>query len=208
MKVFISHSSQDKRFVRTLKRCLHENDIETWVDEDQLELGDKLIEKLEDALVSSSHLVIVLSKASVESDWVRLELKKAIINQRTGLTNKIIPIKLKKCEIPEELTDLLYGDLTEEVVLVEDDHLKFISNGFEPFFLKLVKALRNSEKSINQNEKKEIIESIKLSEKEVVDYSQNIYRSNLKVISYASASSKMKYQNRIKMDLKTDVPLD
>ena len=67
MKVFISHSSKDKRFVRTIKDGLNENCIDTWLDEDQLDLGDSLIAKLERALDESSHIVIVLSPASTES---------------------------------------------------------------------------------------------------------------------------------------------
>ena len=34
IKAFISHSSKDKKFVRTLKEDLNENGIETWFDEE------------------------------------------------------------------------------------------------------------------------------------------------------------------------------
>lgn len=95
MKVFISHSSTDKRFVRTLKECLNINNIDTWIDEDQLDLGDSLLSKLEQALNESSHLVIVLSPSSVQSDWVKFELKKALDNNRTGLMQKIMATILK-----------------------------------------------------------------------------------------------------------------
>ena len=36
MKVFISHSSSDKPFVRKLKNDLNLNGIDTWYDEDEL----------------------------------------------------------------------------------------------------------------------------------------------------------------------------
>jgi hypothetical protein len=52
MKAFISHSSVDKEFVRTLKRDLNANGIATWLDEDQLNLGDSLIEKLDAGLTT------------------------------------------------------------------------------------------------------------------------------------------------------------
>ncbi|MBK9047539.1 MAG: toll/interleukin-1 receptor domain-containing protein [Bacteroidetes bacterium] len=71
MKVFISHSSTDKKFVRTLKEDLNENGIETWFDEDELDLGDSLADKLELALEESSHFIIVLSPASASSEWVK-----------------------------------------------------------------------------------------------------------------------------------------
>ena len=199
MKVFISHSSRDKKFVRTLKDCLHENSIETWFDEDQLDLGDSLINKLENALNTSSHLVIILSPTSVESDWVKYELKKALSNQRTGLMQKIIPIKYRECEIPEELKELLHADLSEEVVLPshDSDRIKFISNGFESFFLKLVKAIRNSSKAINNNEKEEIIKTIKSSEEVIEKHSHAIHRGNYELVGYNTIESRLKYQNLI-----------
>nr|WP_315166508.1 toll/interleukin-1 receptor domain-containing protein [uncultured Flavobacterium sp.] len=199
MKVFISHSSTDKKFVRTLKDCLLENSIETWFDEDQLDLGDSLVSKLENALDNSSHLVIVLSPSSIESDWVKYELKKAVINERTGLMQKIIPIKYRECEIPEELKDLLYADLSEEVVLPTSDYsrIKFISNGFDNFFLRLVRAIRNSAKVINIAEKEEIIKSIKSSEKQVEKHVQTIHRGNYELVGYNTIESRNKYQESV-----------
>lgn len=198
MKIFISHSSKDKKFVRLLKDCLLENTIETWVDEDQLDFGDSLINKLETALDETSHLVIILSPASIESDWVNFELKKALENHRTGLIQKIIPIKYRECIIPEELSDLLYADLSDEVVLPADgNRVKFISNGFDGFFLNLVRAIKNSAKIINQDEKKEIIKSIKSSEKEIEKHTNLIHRGNYELVGYTTLESRSKYQNQI-----------
>lgn len=199
MKVFISHSSRDKKFVRMLKDCLLENSIETWFDEDQLDLGDSLVNKLEIALNTSSHLVIILSPASVESDWVKYELKKALINQKTGLIQKIISIKYRECEIPEELKELLYADLSEEVVLPspDSDRIKFISNGFESFFLKLVRAIKNSSKAINNIEKEEIIKTIKSSEETIEQHSHSIHRGNYELVGYNTIETRLKYQNLI-----------
>ena len=197
MRVFISHSSKDKKFVRTIKDCLLENSIDIWLDEDQLDLGDSLVAKLEKALDDSSHLVIILSPASVESDWVNFELKKALQNNRTGLTSKIIPVKYRDCEIPEELTHLLHADLSDEVVLPIGDRVKFISNGFDNFFLQLVRAIRNSAKAINKDEKDEIIKSIKSTEKEIEEHKKLIHRGNYKVIGYTTLESRLKYQKAI-----------
>lgn len=198
MKVFISHSSKDKKFVRLLKDGLLENNIETWFDEDQLDLGDKLINKLENALDDSSHLVIVLSSTSVNSEWVKFELKKAIENNRTGLNSKIIPIKYKQCEIPTELSELLHADLTDEVVLPDGDRVKFISDGYDDFFLKLVRAIRNSSKTISKEEKEEIIKSIKSSKKEIDKHQKSIHRGNYKLIGYSTLESRKKFQTKLK----------
>lgn len=199
MKVFISHSSTDKKFVRMLKDALLENSIQTWLDEDQLDLGDSLVTKLESALDTSSHLVIILSPSAVKSDWVKYELKKALDNQRTGLVQKIIPIKYRECEIPDELADLLHADLSDEVVLPihNSDKIKFISNGFEAVFLKLVRAIRNTSKEINKDEKEEIIKSIKSSEPLTEKHSHSIHRGNYELIGYNNIESLLKHQKAI-----------
>lgn len=197
MKVFISHSSRDKSFVRFLKDSLLANSIDTWLDEDQLELGDSLVTKLQDALDDSSHLLIVLSPASIDSDWVQFELKKALINSKTGLMNKIIPIKYRDCKVPDELQDLIYGDLSNEVVLPVENKIKFISDGFEGVFLRIIRAIKNSSKQIDKSEKEEIIKSIKSSEKEVEQHAKSVHRGNYKLIGYNTLESRQKYQNLI-----------
>lgn len=208
MKVFISHSSTDKCFVRFLKDCLLANSIQTWFDEDQLDLGDSLTTKLEVALNESTHLLIVLSPASIDSDWVQFELKKALANSKTGLMNKIIPIKYRECNVPEELQDLIYGYLSNEVVLPVDNKIKFISNGFEDVFLRIIRAIKNSSKMIDKTEKTEIIKSIKSTEKEVENYTKSVHRGIYKLVGYNTLLSRQKYQKRIANKIGTNNGID
>lgn len=159
MKIFISHSSKDKKFVRTLKDDLNENGIETWVDEDELTYGDKLIEKLEFGLEYSSHFLIILSPTSVNSDWVKFELKRAFSLIGDSI-QKIIPVLYRPCEIPAELTGLLYEDLTKEVVQVEGNKIRFISNGYSPFLQKLVNTINKHERQLTAEDKRKLKENI------------------------------------------------
>ena len=116
MKVFISHSSKDKPFVRKLKRDLELNYIDSWLDEDELLPGDSLIEKLDSALKNSTHLMIILSPNSVKSDWVQFELENALKYIEEETLAKIIPIYYRKCKIPEVLKPILNIDLTNEIL--------------------------------------------------------------------------------------------
>lgn len=199
MKVFISHSSSDKKFVRTLKYCLSENGIDTFLDEDELNLGDNLLSKLESALDKTSHLVIILSPASVDSEWVKLELIRALENRKTGITQKIIPIIYRKCSIPSEINDLIHHDLSSEVVMPIDGtgRLKFISDGFEPFLLKLVKAINSSSNSFSKFEKEEIIKSIKSTEHELENNLSSVHRGHYEINGFSNSESKLKYQKLI-----------
>ena len=100
-KVFISHSSNDKPFVRKLKRDLNLNYIDTWVDEDEMFPGDSLIEKLSFGLKESTHFLIVLSPFSIQSEWVKLELENALAQVEQSTIEKIIPILYRDCIIPK-----------------------------------------------------------------------------------------------------------
>ena len=96
-KVFISHSSKDKPFVRKLKEDLNFNGIETWVNEDELKVGDKLLDSLMLGLESSTHFIIVLSNNIKGSNWVETEIKEALTAFGKNTLNKIIP-----CHSPKD----------------------------------------------------------------------------------------------------------
>ena len=108
-KIFISHSSKDKRFVRKLVSELEARGFSTWLDERELHAGDQLAETIGDAIASAKVVVVVISKASVRSKWLRHEL-----NQATELMIKgkcrLIPVVIGKVEPPPEIGGILYAD--------------------------------------------------------------------------------------------------
>lgn len=196
-KVFISHSSKDKRFARTLKDDLNENSIETWFDEDQLDLGDSLIEKLEKALEESTHFLIILSQNSINSDWVKFELNKAIKQADNSIMSKVIPIKYKKCEIPNELSGLLYADLSDEVVQTNEHKVRFTTDGYSPFLTKLVKTIK-TDKILTHLDKKKLREEIQENEKINLERRDLIATLALQVDGFGSVESKSEFINKIK----------
>ncbi len=198
MKLFISHSSTDKKFVRTLKEDLTENNIDTWFDEDELNLGDSLSDKLESALEESSHFLIILSSASVNSEWVKFELDKALKQNKSQLLQKIIPVKYSACDVPKELASLMYTDLSNEVRQIRGDKVSFVSEGYSAFLIKLCKTIRNSEKVLTQSDRrilrKEVVEE---QIKEQSSILHHIVKANYTLLGYKDTSSKKKYVNII-----------
>src|SRR4051812_26450408 len=73
-KVFVSHSSTDKPFVDRLVADLMRHAIPVWYDKFDLNVGDSVPGSLNEALGSAKYFAIVLSRAAVESSWVREEL--------------------------------------------------------------------------------------------------------------------------------------
>ena len=157
-RVFISHSSSDKKIIRTLKSDLNLNGVDTWLDEDSIELGDSLKDKLEEGLKDSTHFVIFLTRDSVNSEWVRYELNNAL--QAQDLIDKIIPIKFGSCQIPPSLNETVYADLTDMVVRKINGEVEFIDQDYNNFLIALVRSIKQSERAWDEKSKTDLFNSI------------------------------------------------
>jgi hypothetical protein len=79
--VFLSHSSKDKPFVRKLTEALKGHNLNVWLDEKELQVGDSIVGGVSQGLESADYLVVVLSKASVGSRWLQAELNAALMEE-------------------------------------------------------------------------------------------------------------------------------
>jgi hypothetical protein len=109
--VFTSYSSQDRNFVQRLVRDLKDRDIPIWFDESELEPGDSIIQKIEAGIDRMEYLIVVLSPASVNSQWVQEEIRMALHEGIAGRKFNVIPILKEDCKIPGFLRDRKYVDM-------------------------------------------------------------------------------------------------
>lgn len=110
--VFISHSSEDKDFVRRLDSDLEAHRFETWLDEKSMVVGDSLPAKISSGLEDAAAVVVVISPASENSDWLHYELQLATERMVKGL--RVIPALLQDATIPPEIRSLLYADFRDD----------------------------------------------------------------------------------------------
>src|SRR4051812_17249855 len=73
-KIFISHASADKGWVRRFNKRLQDAGYATWLDEKELQLGDALAEKISEGLRDAKVVAVVVSASSLASNWLRYEL--------------------------------------------------------------------------------------------------------------------------------------
>lgn len=71
--VFLSHASADKPAVRELAERLEGDGLRVWLDEWVIQPGDLVSLKVEQGLESSRTLVLVMSQAAFDSEWVTLK---------------------------------------------------------------------------------------------------------------------------------------
>lgn len=90
VKVFLSHSNQDKRFARRLKFDLERagENISTWLDEVELRIGSST-SSIAGAIEAADCLVVVVSKWMQASAWVAWEVEYA-----ESLNRRVLPVLL------------------------------------------------------------------------------------------------------------------
>ena len=102
--VFISHSSEDKEFVRSLAAQLKNRDIPVWVDEEELLPGANWQSAIERAIRDASVILVVVSENSAHSSWQNLEIGMALslTQQMPPDAQLVIPIRLRRDDqVPE-----------------------------------------------------------------------------------------------------------
>ena len=95
MRIFISHSSQDKtRYCNDVVNRLVEKVGKDSIIYDALtfEAGEKSIDEINRTLAFTDLYVILLSQAAVESPWVKYELKEAHTKLTDRVLNRVYPL--------------------------------------------------------------------------------------------------------------------
>ena len=112
-RVSLSHSRQDKDFVRKLATDLREHSVSFWLDELEMQVGDSLMERIQEGINDARYFIVVLSPHSIDSRWVRKELGTAFALEIERDEKFILPALLTECEEPVLLRDRVYADFRE-----------------------------------------------------------------------------------------------
>ena len=175
-KIFISHSSIDKEFVREIAWELKRLGMDVWYDEWAISIGDSIIDKIFEGLEESDTLIVVLSKNSVNSNWVKEELATTNMRRISQRKVRILPILIEDCEIPISLRHIKYADFRKrneqelieliEVISPCDNLWKSLAQHYDHFCL-LIDSLVKMEL---EDEVKELILKI---------YSLKLFKNDL-----------------------------
>jgi tetratricopeptide (TPR) repeat protein len=96
-RVFLSHSSKDKDFVKELYRRLTRDGVSCFFDTESIGWGDNWVRALERALDQCEFVVFVLSPDFCNSEWVQVERTSSIADDPSGLKRKVRPLMLRPC---------------------------------------------------------------------------------------------------------------
>lgn len=125
MPVFISYSHENKEFVDQLAMQLVQHNVNIWLDRWELSIGDSIIDKIQDAADGASALLVILSNASVTSEWCKKELSAGLLRELEEKRVVVMPVMLEDCKVPLFARGKLYADFRKNF----DDGLKTVLEG-------------------------------------------------------------------------------
>jgi formylglycine-generating enzyme required for sulfatase activity len=113
--VFISYCHADSHFVDQLADRLKASGVNVWIDKWKIKVGDSIIQRINEGIGASDRLIVVLSRSSVESKWVREELNAATIkNVEQEKHAFILPVLIEECKIPSLLQHRKYANFKDD----------------------------------------------------------------------------------------------
>lgn len=91
---FISYSTRDQQFADLLYKDLQSRGIRCWFAPHDLPIGGKIVDDIDSAIRARDKVIIILSKKSIESDWVEDEVKTAYEEERKRKRVVLFPVRL------------------------------------------------------------------------------------------------------------------
>jgi maltose alpha-D-glucosyltransferase/alpha-amylase len=91
---FISYSTHDQAFAERLHRDLNERGVRCWFALHDVRGGEKLYSQIESAIRSHDRVLLILSRDSMASEWVKTEIARARQREMNEKREVLFPITL------------------------------------------------------------------------------------------------------------------
>lgn len=91
---FISYSSKDQKFAERLHADLQNRGVRCWYAPHDLKIGERIRVGIDESIRVHDKLLLILSKNSIESEWVEKEVETAMERERRQKRTILFPIRL------------------------------------------------------------------------------------------------------------------
>jgi hypothetical protein len=99
---FISYSSKDQEFADRLHADLQNKGARCWFAPEDLKIGDRFRDRIDESIRLHDKLLLILSENSVSSPWVSDEVEAAIERERREGRIVLFPIKIDEAVMESE----------------------------------------------------------------------------------------------------------
>ncbi len=91
---FISYSSRDDEFAQRLHTDLQSKGVRCWYAPEDLKIGDRFRDRIEESIRIHDKLLVVLSANSIDSRWVQTEVEAGLERERRESRPVLFPISI------------------------------------------------------------------------------------------------------------------
>jgi uncharacterized protein YjbI with pentapeptide repeats len=99
---FISYSSKDQDFAERIYADLQSKGVRCWFAPHDMHIGDKIRQRIDESIRLHDKLLLVLSEASVTSDWVEHEVEMALAKEHKEKRTVLFPVRLDMAILERE----------------------------------------------------------------------------------------------------------
>jgi hypothetical protein len=114
LSCFICYTHTDEDFAHELYQRLQSEGVRCWLDEKNLKIGSRILDAVREAIGSHERLLLCCSKASLNSWWVKDEIRKAQEGERNDGCQIILPLLLDD-HLLAEWDDGLASDISSRL---------------------------------------------------------------------------------------------
>ena len=111
--LFLSYASADREFATRLAMDLKARGVRVWIDQEEMSLGDLVVDRLRQAIGKMDYFAVILSPAALASEWVKKEIEIALWQETDAEKSRVLPLLYQGCELPWFLKDRVYADFTK-----------------------------------------------------------------------------------------------
>ena len=112
--VFISHRGNDAAEAQRLAGAIQAGGHQVWLDEWRIDLGDSIVEKLQEGLEAADFVIVCYSGEGVCSPWMGREWMSSLARQLNDFGVRLLPCRLTGGNPPAILADIKYADLVKD----------------------------------------------------------------------------------------------
>jgi uncharacterized protein YjbI with pentapeptide repeats len=99
---FISYSSKNHSFAENLYQKLQDIGVRCWFAPEDIKIGDKFRQRIDDAIRIHDKLLVILSEDSISSAWVEEEVESAIEREHREKRLVLFPVRLDDAVIDSD----------------------------------------------------------------------------------------------------------
>jgi hypothetical protein len=148
---FISYSTKDQEFADRLYAHLQNKGVRCWFAPHDIRGGEKIYEQIDTAIQLHDRLLLILSLASMNSEWVKTEIAKARTREKQENRRMLFPVRLVAYESLQEW-ECFDSDLGKDSAKeIREYYVPDFSNGknhdsYQKEFERLLRDLKTDEK--------------------------------------------------------------